>query len=308
MRWCRVWCHVALCCLSCLPLVGLAEEPVNESEAPPSPFAHRTMFVQIRYTPSAQFRTGFRSEDGSVAVRHHDVTGSIIRPIQGGGVMMLSLSHDWEEFRFRGTDEIDGLMSRAESTGISLLYNGPLREDWSLFAMLSGRTAREAQASASDAYTGSASFLVQYQWTDSFQLGVGAMAGRRLEQRNSLFPFAAIYWAITDRLKLRTTRGLQLAYQLDERGRWEAALNNEYFRHAFRLNENGPGEGGVFRSKAIVTTGSVMFRPNPGMSFGAEIGFAPWRDYRVRDADNRTIFDDRLKPGTTAAMTASITF
>lgn len=299
---------IVAACLGWVPWSGLANEPENESAGGASPFPDRPVFLQMRYTPSAQFRTGFRSADGSVAVRHHDVTGSIIRPIPRGGMLMLSVSHDWDEFRFRGTDEIDGLMSRVESMGLTLLYNGPLREDWSLFTMMSGRSSREAQASARDAYTGSASFLVQYQWTERFQLGVGAMAGRRLEQSNSLFPFAAIHWAITDRLKLRTTRGLQLAYRLDERGRWEAALNNEYFRHAYRLSDGGPGQGGVFRSQAVVTTGSLVFRPNPGMTFGAEIGFAPWRDYRVRDADNRTIFDDRLEPGVTAAMTASMMF
>ncbi len=308
MKWRRAGCLIVICCVGWLPLTAHAEESTNESEGPVSTFPDRPLFFQIRYTPSAQFRTGFRSADGSVAIRHHDVTGSIIRPVTRGGMLVLSVSHDWDEFRFRGTDEIDGLMSRVESLGASLLFTGPLRDDWSLFTMISGRSSREAQASARDAYTGNASFLVQYQWTENFQLGVGAMAGRRLEQRNSLFPFASVTWAITDRLRLRTTRGLQLAYALDARERWEVALNNEYFRHAFRLNEDGPGQGGVFRSQAVVTTGSLVFRPNPGMTFGAEIGFAPWRDYRVRDADNRTLFDERLNPGVTAAMTASITF
>ncbi len=304
----KVGCLLVVGVLVWLPFSADADDGAEEPDGTANWAHSRPVFLNIRYTPSAQFRTGFRSAAGSVAIRHHDVTGAIIRLVPPGGMLNLSVSQDWDEYRFRGTDTVDGLMNRVESLGVNFLYMGPLRNDWSLFTMVGARSSQEGQASARDSYTGSASFLLQYQWTERVQCGIGAMAGRRLEQRNVLFPFASVNWTITDRLKLRTTRGVHLAYALDERGRWEAALNTEYFRHAVRLHDDGPGQGGIFRSEAIVTTGSLVFRPNPGMTFGAEMGYAPWRDYRVRDADNRTLFNERLAGGATVAMTASITF
>ncbi len=148
----------------------------------------------------------------------------------------------------------------------------------------------------------------QYQVRDDLQLGIGFMAMDHWDEGMRVFPMVSVDWRATNRLRVRTTRGLNVGYRLDERGHWTAGWNTEFFSHYIRLNESGEGGGGVFRSRALVSALSLLYRPNPGITIGAEVGTSLWRSLRIRDPDGETVFRSRTDPGATAAFTASLTF
>lgn len=166
----------------------------------------------------------------------------------------------------------------------------------------------ERGGSRSDGRTESGQVIFQRQLTDDLQIGAGAIIATRLNEDLFFIPIGSISWDLTDRWRLRTMRGLHLLYRVDEQGRWEAGLNAEYHSTYFRLNDEGIAPGGVFRSRAVVSTLSLMYRPNPGLQAGAEIGFVPWRQIKLSDDEERTLFKSGLNPGLSAAFTAAIMF
>lgn len=268
----------------------------------------RPFFLQLRYTPSELFRADFTDAPGRVTVLHHDVSGTLMIPLPDRGRINLSASRERHEYRFRNNEQLTTFMEEAHETHIGATYMGRLNEQWSVFTMGGLRWTAEEGASRSDARTQSGMFLLQHRWREDVQVGFGALAASRLDEDPLIIPTASIDWTISDRWRLRTTRGVHLLHQLDAAGKWEAGLNAEYHSRYVRLKEEGIAPGGVFRSRLVVTSLSLMVRPNPGVSFGAEVGFVPWRKITVKDADENTVFESEIDAGFSAAFTASMTF
>ncbi len=298
----------AVLCLVLTISLRAEEEHAQEQAMGGAPFASRTFFGQIRYTPSALFRGDFDQADGSIAVLHHDVSGTLVIALPPRGRLNLAVSRDWHRYRIRDTGVIDGLLDEAYSIQFAAVYMGRLTDEWGLFALASVGSSYEQGASRSDGQAEAATVLFQYQWTDNLQVGLGGFVSSRMDESYLIIPGATINWDITDRWNFRTMRGLHLSYAFDPQRHWRIALNNEYISRYFRLREDGPGAGGVFRSRGIVSTLALLYQPNPGIMMGAEVGYSPWRNIRVRDRDDQTVFESRVRDSLSAAFTASITF
>ncbi len=280
------------------------EDASSERRGPPT----RPFFLQLGYTPSQIFRADFRDEPGRVTVLHHDVSGTVIVPLRDRGLVNVTLSRDWLTYRFRQNELLEGILEDVRETQVHAVYMGRINPDWSLFAMGGIRWSAEHGASHDDARMQSGMILFQRSWLENLEVGVGMLAASRLDDKPLAIPMASINWDMTERLRLRTTRGLNLLYQLDEAGRWDLALNGEYHSRYVRLRDDGPAPSGIFRSRLIATTLAILYRPNPGVRLGAEIGFIPWRKITIRDENETTVFDSKTDPGLSAAFTASMTF
>lgn len=308
------WRHYGLAAMIALLVMGPGPDIASADEAEGAPDAgrrgpSRPVLFQVRYVPSLQVRTDFSQADGSVAKQRQDLTGTaVIFLPQDRGRLLLSGSHDWLEFRFRDNEVLAGRLEEAHKASFSAVYLGDINEDWSIFAMSSLSTAAERGASLWNDRALGGSVQAQFQLTDALQLGVGFMAMDHWDEGMRVFPVASFNWQATDRLTIQTMRGLNIRYRLDERGHWQAGLNAEFFSSYIRLNDEGEGAGGIFRSRAIVSTLSMLYQPNPGMTFGAEVGTSLWRSLRIRDPDRQTIFQSRTETGISAALIASLTF
>jgi hypothetical protein len=295
--------------LGTLLLLALGSQPAAHAQPPGrgGPPA-RPFFVELRYTPSISLESDFKDAPGSIAKQQQDVTGTITVPIPRRGVVNASLSYDHFSADFSGTQQLDGLLENAYATRADLSYAGRFTGDWSLFALASVDWNAETDADRGEARTESAMIMLQRDLTESIEWGFGLVAGTELDDSDDFFPLVSLSWDITDRLRLRTRRGIQLLYTLDTERRWQAALDIEYLSRTIRLNEAGPGDGGVYRSRLVLTSLALLYRPNPGLFFGAEIGIVPWQNIRVRDADRQTLFDQDVEPGAVGALSASLRF
>ncbi len=285
---------------------------MNDEDAEPTPGPRgptRPVLFQIRYLPSFQSRTDFSQADGSVASRRQDLSGTavIFLPEQRGR-LLLTGSYDWLEFRFRDNEVLEGRLKEARAFGLNAVYLADVSEKWSIFAIGGLQTAAESGASLGNdrAYNGSA--LAQYQLRDNLQIGMGFIAMDHWDEGRRFFPIASVDWRVTERLGVQTSRGLNVRYRLDERGHWIASWNTEFFSQYIRLNDEGEGAGGIFRSRAIVSSLSMLYQPNPGMTFGAEVGTSLWRSLRIRDPERQTVFRSRTETGLSGALIASLTF
>ncbi len=280
-----------------------AEEEAGRTGRPSRP-----VFVQLGYTPSEIFRADFRDEPGRVTVQHHDVSGTVMFLLPNRGRFNVTLSRDRHVYRFRNNPLLEGSLEDVRETRAGVAYMGPLSGDWSAFAMGGVRWAVEQGASRSDAMLANGMVSVQRPWLENVRLGVGVLASGRLERSPFVVPTVSIEWDITERWTLRTLRGLHLLYQLDEAGHWVASLNSEYHSRDIRMREDGIAPDGVFRSRLIVSTLALMYRPNPGVRIGAELGVVPWRRITIRDGDDETVFRSKVDVGPSAAFTANMTF
>lgn len=268
----------------------------------------KPFFVELSYTPSLLFRSDFSDAPGSARVRHHDVSATLIVPIANRGRLNLTASHDRHQYRFRGNPVLEGVLEDAYTTRIGAVYMGRLSAAWSIFGMAGIETAAEEGASKSNAQVESAMFIIQRQWTDALQLGLGLIASSRLDESNQYIPTLSITWDITERWTIQTTRGIRLLYYLDKEKKWRAGFNNEFLSRHIRLNDESETANGVFRSRSFVSTLSLVYRPNPGVTLGAEIGIVPWREIRLRDRNKDTIFESNSDIAVSAAFTTRMVF
>lgn len=264
--------------------------------------------MQLSYLPSALFRTDFKGRDGSVRMYNQDVSGALVFFLPNRARLNLAYSRDRHSFRFRGDEEVEGLLETAYATRLLAVYFGDLTENWSTVAMASMRTDVESGVSRSDGRMYSGQITVQRDVADGVRLGLGVLAASRLDSRNWVIPMGSISWDVTDRLRVRTMRGVHLSYALDAARRWEWGLNTEYHSRHIRLNDDGPAPGGVYRSRSVVTTTSLTYRPNPGMTLGFEVGVVPWRELDIRERRGGSVWEQRVQPGLSAAAIANITF
>lgn len=289
---------------SCVVETVFADEADSERAGPPM----RPFFIELRYTPSHIFQTNFRDEPGHVTVMHHDISGTLMFPIPDRGRFNISLSRDRFEYRFRKNDQLADLLEEVHETQVSAAYMGRLNDAWSIFGMGNLRWAAEQGASRSDARMETGMFMLQHQWREHVRFGLGLLAATRLDEDPLIIPTASIDWEITDRWTIRTMRGLHLLYQLDEAGKWRAGLNAEYHSRYVRLKDDGVAPAGLFRSRLVVSSLSLLYQPNPGVLLGAEAGYIPWRKLTIRDEEDRKVFESKADPGFSAAFTAGMTF
>ncbi len=281
-----------------------AEDHVGTRAGPPM----RPFYLQLRYTPSEIFRADFKDEPGRITILHHDISGTLMIPLGPATRINFSVSHDQHTYRFRDNEQLADAPADVYESQVVAAYMGPITRDWSLFAMGGARSATEKGASRSDNLMPSGMVMFQREWRDGLRIGVGGMAAAQLDHRPLIIPTGSIDWEITDRWRLRTARGLHLFYKPDHAGKWETGLNSEYHSRYVRLRDDGMAPDGTLRSRLIVTTLSLMYRPNPGVSIGAEIGYVPWRKITIRNEDKRTVFESRTEDGFTAAFTSGMTF
>ena len=311
MAWCRAWLCRGLCAALAITTAWAETEDPPSDESPATaggPPGDRLIFMQLSYLPSTLLRADFKGADGSVRMYNQDISGALVFFLPNRARLNLALSRDRHSFRFRGNEEVEGLLETAYATRVLAAYFGDLNENWSTVALTSVRTDVESGVSRSDGRMYSGQVLVQRDVGENFQLGVGVLASSRLDTGNLVIPTGMVSWAITDRLRVRTMRGLHLLYKLDEARHWEWGLNAEYHSRYIRLGDAGPAPGGVYRSRAVITTTSLMYRPNPGVTIGFEVGVVPWRELDIRERRGARVWQQRIEPGLSAAALATITF
>lgn len=283
---------------------SIAEDNEGTRAGPPM----RPLYIQLRYTPSEIFRADFKDEPGRITVLHHDLSGTLMFPLDQDRRVNLSASYDRHVYRFKDNEQLADAPEDVYETQFVAVYMGPLNRDWSVFAMGGVRGAAERGASRSDNLMPNGMILFQRMWRDGLRIGIGGMAADRLDHRPLIIPIGSIDWEITDRWRIRTMRGLHLLYTLDDAGKWEAGLNGEYHSRYVRMRDDGMTPNGTLRSRLLVTTLSLMYRPYPGAAIGAEIGYIPRRKITIRDPDKRVVFESQTESSVTAAFTAAVAF
>lgn len=214
------------------------------------------------------------------------------------GTPMIGVEQEFSRYDFSEEDaaEFGDAVESARSDELSLKYRRALRGKWSFFGGASMRSSIESGAEWGEGVTCAMLGVWRYSVSEDLGLSIALIGATRLEDSPMVFPFPAIDWRITDRLSLRTERGVTLAWDLDGERLWVVEWAAEYDSRDFRLDDEGAAPRGVLRDNRIPVSMGVRYAPNPGVSARCWLGADAWREYELADEDGDSVDEETGSP------------
>lgn len=180
----------------------------------------------------------------------------------------------------------------ARSDELGMRYRRGLGDNWFFLGAASVRSSIERGAEWGEGVTYGLLGIWRYAVSDALGLSIALIGATRLEDSPLVFPVPAIDWRITDRLSLRTERGVTLALDMQGDRRWVAELGAEYDSRDFRLDDDGAAPRGVLRDDRVPVTLGLRYAPNPGLSVRCWLGADAAREYELADEDGETLDEE----------------
>jgi hypothetical protein len=170
----------------------------------------------------------------------------------------MNLSNQFDDWKFGNPAAFGnvapwGDIHRA-GVGLRLGYAG--ENGWRYALAPSVQWAGESGANTGDGFIYGAVASATKTFSPRLTLGMGLAVSRDIEQTD-FFPYLAVSWNITDRLKLANPLaagpagpgGLELSYALNNG--CEVGFGAAFRRYRFALDKNGPSGGGIGEAESI---------------------------------------------------------
>lgn len=232
-----------------------------------------------------------RDDGGDMSVTRYFALFSGAHVSPGGNVVRVSLSTGRAEYDFGGAP----LWDDVEERRLSLAFRARLGARTSMILIPSVRETAEDGASMTDGRTLGVFGAVFWQASDRLSIGPGIGVFTRLEQDRDIIPFLAIDWDVTDRWNLSTGQGLgatqgpglSLSYAVTDALR--LGIEGRIESVSFRLDDDGPGPGGVGEHDNFPVVATASWRPNPATTVSAFAGMQYGGELTVRDEQGRVV-------------------
>lgn len=231
----------------------LAGAPALAQQAADSP---QTTW-SLSATTAQQFGADLDS-GGDVEASRVSLNASAARRIDSRFEAGMNLSYQFDDWTFGNPAAFGnvapwGDIHRA-GIGLRLGYAG--ENGWRYALAPSVQWAGESGADADDGFIYGAVASATKAFTPRLTLGMGLAVFRDIKE-TEFFPYLAVNWNITDRLKLANPfaagpagpGGLELSYALNN-GR-EVGFGAAFRRYRFALDTNGPSVGGIGEAESI---------------------------------------------------------
>jgi hypothetical protein len=226
-------------------------------------------------------------DGGSLSVnRFYIQTGSTFSPKPQQSIsLVVGYEFNGYDFSEENNRAIPLFWDDIHSLRISLPVRWRKNSRWTLFAAPSIRFTGEQSADWGEAATAGGFAGFSYRINDRLIIGPGIGIFSQLEESTSFFPILLISWKITDRLSLRTGRGLAatlgpgliLNWKYTDTLEFHAGCRYEKLR--FRLDDNGQAPEGIGEDTSfpLVFGATYHFNHNArltlagGAAFGGEL-------------------------------------
>lgn len=154
----------------------------------------------------------------------------------------------------------------------------------------------ESGADVGESISGGGLFSVRYRFNENFSLSGGIGAKSSLSDSAFVFPLLGVEWQITEKLRFET-RGLGAALTLTLSEQWSVALEAEYDRHEFRLDDSrAAAREGVVRDSRLPIGLSATYSPTPTIDLTVRGGVVAWQQFRIENRDGVEISERRSDP------------
>ena len=146
----------------------------------------------------------------------------------------------------------------------------------------------EDEASPRDALVAGGVGGVHYVASERLEVDVGLAMLSRLEDDPWIWPFLGLKWRASDALTFEAKgTSVEARYALDPS--WSLFARAEYQLRQFRLNDDNPLPGGVFRDEEIRAGLGVTHRSESGFKLDLFGGLNVWRELSTLDADGAKV-------------------
>lgn len=236
--------------------------------------------------------------------------GSALRvrvPLAKGRSIGLSFSGEYSNYDFSNAtglpgESADGPWKDATILSVGLNYSAEISQKWGYFLGISGDASWERGADFDRSLTVSGVGGATYAVSDDLQLGFGLAGGTRLEDDAYAVPILTLKWNITDTLKLSTSTGfgnrsigLGLGYDISDT--LNVSLSAGFESREFRLDRNGPIQGGVGRDYRLPILLSARWKVDPQVTLTLGVGTNAWGQIRAEDSNGDRLAQEELSPG-----------
>ena len=227
----------------------------------------------LSITPAHQFSANLDA-GGDVQVSRVSLAASAMRQIDPDLQVGMNLSYQFDDWKFGNPAAFGNVApwTEIQRAGVGLKIGYAVNDNWQLSLAPSVQWAGESGAKWADALTYGAVVAATRTFRTGLTLGMGAAVFHDLDE-TTFYPYLAVSWNITDRLKLSNPPGagpagpggLELSYALNN-GR-ELGFGAAYRRYRFRLDKNGPSLGGIGEADSI----PIFFRVSQSLDKSARI-------------------------------------
>ena len=244
-----------------------------------------------------QFATDLSNTDGSFSVNRYFIQPSVGYAWDRRNSVSLAFGFGESDYDFSSGATINGQQpwGRVNDYRISLPVRFSPSERTDAIIIPSIRSNTESGASLDDGRTEGLLAGIGWRVSDRLVIGPGFGWFSELGGGSSAFPIIVVDWAITDKLSLKTGRGLAasqgpgltLNYELDQK--WQLGLSGRYEEMRFALNNDAMSPGRYGEDKSLPLILSLQYSPWPMTQFAAFIGGEFEGKLSVEDRDGRTI-------------------
>lgn len=198
-----------------------------------------------------QFDTDL-DQDGSFVTSSLFIEGGPVYQPDHNRSISFSVGYGHDGYDFRGYENnLPSPWQEVHSLRLSIPVSWGYGREWTLIAVPILRFTAENTSDWDNGMTGGGFAGFSYRFSDRLTIGPGIGILSQLEDNETVFPILIIMWKITDRLSLRTGRGLAatqgpgLTLNWNLADRWDLFLGGRYEKERFRLANDGSVPGGI---------------------------------------------------------------
>lgn len=252
----------------------------------------------------------YSDAQGGVATQRGGWEALLGRSLEGGGLLALGLDTEASFYDFSGPGFAgavgDPFNDVYESRLRSTLYT-PLDRELSLFTGLELGFGGESEADLASGITAGAAVGASYRASDALEVSLGVAAGSRLEDDAYALPFIGVDWRLTDSTRL-VAEGPEVRLEQRLSAGLGAVLLADYDLRQFRLDDDGPLDGGAFRDEQIDVGLGLDWTPIDGVRIGVEGGATLWRELTTLSSNGVDLGVTEVDPAAYVGFTLTASF
>jgi len=279
-----------------------------------APSADRKTETRLSFTPIHQFSGGLDG-GGNFSVSRYLFDAGITRTIRPGLRLGVGINYQYEDYDFSARTAF-GQAAPWDTVhrlgfGVPIVYR-PV-PDWTVFASPSFQFSAESGADWADAFIYGGIASASYAVAKNLVIGPGLGVFKRFDEVK-VFPFVAVYWKITDRIRLSNPfhagpagpAGLEGVYAPDQA--WEFGVGGAYRSFRFRLDDTGVAPRGSGQTRLFPVFGRVSYRLGPAFRLDFHAGCVLGGELTVDDADGNKLASEAHDPAAFLSLTIGGTF
>ena len=265
------------------PLTERAHQTFERLSREPSPL-DTEVFVALDVDITALHDSNVGGGGGQVAIQRGGWRAVVGRRSPVGDEVALHIESEASFYDFGGatglTPTSDDPFNDLYETRLGASFRNALTPGSSVFGGFELVLGGEDEVQFEEGLTLGGLTGVEVRVHDELSLSLGFAAASRLEDDAFVIPFLGFDWRPTEGVRLGA-EGPRAEIELSLDDDWALELAAAYELRQFRLNDDGPTDGGAFRDEQIHAAAELSYQPDPGIRLTAMVGSTLWREYSV---------------------------